>query len=50
MPKFVEFMLNFDGYIIWFNSLAFDNPVSLHHALKDNFDEAEYHEKLAIVE
>lgn len=49
MPKFVDFMLSFDGYIIWFNSLAFDNPVSLHHALKDRFDEAEYHEKLLLL-
>lgn len=49
MPKFVEFMLNFDGYIIWFNSLAFDNPVSLHHALKDNFDETSYQEKLSLL-
>lgn len=29
---FVEKMLNFDGYIIWFNQIYFDNPVSAYNA------------------
>ena len=31
LPKFVDFMLSFDGYIIWFNSIWFDNPVSVYN-------------------
>ncbi len=27
LRKFVDFCMWFDGYIVWFNSLAFDNPV-----------------------
>jgi hypothetical protein len=32
--KFLQFMIDFDGYIIWFNSIAFDNPVTLYSALQ----------------
>jgi hypothetical protein len=34
--KFLEFMLEFDGYIIGFNSLAFDNPVTVYSALQSH--------------
>ncbi len=34
LHKFVDYMLSFDGYIIGFNSLAFDNPVSVYNALR----------------
>jgi len=27
LSKFVDFCMWFDGYIVWYNSLAFDNPV-----------------------
>lgn len=30
--EFVQKMLNFDGYIIWFNQIYFDNPVSIYNA------------------
>lgn len=29
LKKFVQKLLNFDGYIVGFNSIAFDNPVSV---------------------
>lgn len=47
--KFLEFMLEFDGYIIWFNSLAFDNPVTVYSALQANnsFTEESYESYLA---
>ncbi len=31
LEKFVDYMLNFDGYIIGFNSIGFDNPVSIYN-------------------
>ena len=49
MEKFVRFMLEFDGYIIGYNSLAFDNPVSLYHVLKKDFNQQEYDQKLEIL-
>jgi Predicted 3'-5' exonuclease related to the exonuclease domain of PolB len=36
LSKFLDFMLQFDGYIIGFNSLAFDNPVTIYNALQSN--------------
>ena len=30
--RFVQKMLDFDGYIIWFNQIYFDNPVSVYNA------------------
>ena len=27
LKKFVDFVLNFDGYIVWYNNIWFDNPV-----------------------
>ncbi len=32
LPAFVQKMLNFDGYIIWYNQIYFDNPVSVYNA------------------
>ena len=35
--KFVQKMINFDWYIVWFNQIYFDNPVSIYNAwLTDN--------------
>ncbi len=52
LSKFLEFMLEFDGYIIGFNSLAFDNPVTLYNALASlgPIDEDEYATKLSILD
>ncbi len=35
LKKFVDFMLEFDWYIIWFNNIAFDNPVVIHNVWYD---------------
>lgn len=32
LPAFVDKMLNFDGYIVWYNQIYFDNPVSVYNA------------------
>ncbi len=47
--KFLQFMVEFDGYIIWFNSLVFDNPVTVYSALQANnsFTEELYESILA---
>ena len=31
LPAFVQKMLDFDGYIIWYNQIYFDNPVSVYN-------------------
>lgn len=31
LEKFVQFMLDFDGYIVWFNQMWFDNPVCIYN-------------------
>ena len=31
LEKFVQKMLDFDGYIIWYNQIYFDNPVSVYN-------------------
>jgi hypothetical protein len=36
VPAFVERMLNFDGYIVGFNQIYFDNPVSVYNADRNN--------------
>lgn len=38
LKKFVDFCMNFDGYIVGFNSLAFDNPVIAYNAWLDDHD------------
>lgn len=32
LPKFVQKLLDFDGYIVWYNQIYFDNPVSIYNA------------------
>lgn len=32
LKEFVQKMLDFDGYIVWFNQIYFDNPVSVYNA------------------
>lgn len=36
LKKFVDFCMWFDGYIVWFNNLAFDNPVIAYNAWLDD--------------
>ncbi len=31
IDAFVDYMLAFDGYIVWFNNIRFDNPVSVYN-------------------
>ena len=52
LSKFLDFMLEFDGYIIGFNSLAFDNPVTLYNALASLWpvDDNDYNNKLEILD
>lgn len=49
--KFLEFMLEFDGYLIGFNSIAFDNPVTLYSALMatDTYTDEGYRQMLAVL-
>lgn len=51
LAKFLQFMIDFDGYIIGFNSLAFDNPVTTYSALQsaDTFTEQLYESQLTIL-
>lgn len=37
ITKFVDFMLSFDWWIVWYNSIYFDNPVSIYNT--DYWDE-----------
>lgn len=51
--KFVEYMLNFDGYIIGYNSLSFDNPVSVYNGLRiqdKHTDESLYMKQLSLLD
>lgn len=34
IEKFVDFMINFDWWIIWYNNIYFDNPVSIYNSSK----------------
>jgi len=36
VAAFVDKMLNFDGYLIGFNQIYFDNPVSVYNANRSN--------------
>jgi len=31
LKKFVEKMVNFDGYIVGYNNIGFDNPVCIYN-------------------
>ena len=39
LDKFVEYLLNYDGYIVWYNNIAFDNPVVVYNSSFDNKEE-----------
>jgi predicted PolB exonuclease-like 3'-5' exonuclease len=30
--KFYQYLLNYDGYIVWWNQIGFDNPVTVYNA------------------
>lgn len=49
--KFIQFMIEFDGYIIGFNSLDFDNPVSIYNGLhlQGIFSEELYNKQLTLI-
>ena len=51
LTKFLDYLIDFDGYIIGFNSLAFDNPVTVHQwlVLANRYTEQEYDRLLAII-
>lgn len=36
LAEFVDMMLAFDGYIVWFNQMYFDNPVCVYNIFKDS--------------
>ncbi len=36
IDKFVDYLYNYDGYIVWYNSIAFDNPVTVYNSSFDN--------------
>ena len=52
LSKFLDYLVKFKGYIIGFNSLAFDNPVTVHQGLtfSDRFSQEEYERLLAIID
>ena len=39
LDKFVEYLVNYDGYIIWYNNIAFDNPVVVYNSSFENKEE-----------
>jgi len=39
IDKFVDYLYNYDGYIIGYNSIAFDNPVTVYNSSFENEDE-----------
>lgn len=51
LAKFVEYLLDFDGYVIGYNSLAFDNPICVYQALQltDSYTLERYHHDLALL-
>lgn len=40
LDKFVDYLLNYDGYIVWYNNIAFDNPVIVYNSSIENKQEA----------
>jgi len=38
IDKFVDYLYNYDGYIIGYNSIAFDNPVTVYNSSFENED------------
>ena len=51
LPKFLDYLVEFDGYIIGYNSLAFDNPVTVNQwlVLSDRYSDEEYERILDII-
>ena len=51
LTKFLDYLISFEGYIIGFNSLAFDNPVTVHQWLTfaDRYSDEEYDRLLKII-
>lgn len=49
--KFVEYLVSFDGYVIGYNNIGFDNPVSAYQALRlhGNYTDGEYSRILGIL-
>lgn len=49
--KFLDYLVNFDGYIIGYNSLAFDNPVTVSQGLvlSNRYSDDEYNRLLTII-
>ena len=39
LDKFVEYLVNYDGYIVWYNNIAFDNQVIVYNSSFDNKEE-----------
>lgn len=48
IEEFVDYMIDFDWYIIWFNSIGFDNPVSVHNTSISDLDEI--NQKIEIID
>ena len=38
LDEFVQMMIDFDGYIIGYNNIRFDNPVCIHNSTKNQHD------------
>lgn len=38
LDKFVQKLLDFDGYIVWYNNIFFDNPVCIYNTTKNEDD------------
>lgn len=40
LDKFVKYLLDYDGYIIWYNNIWFDNPVVVYNSCIENKQQA----------
>lgn len=38
VDKFVDYLYNYDGYIVWYNNISFDNPVIVYNSSFENKD------------
>lgn len=39
IDKFTEYLMNYDWYIVWYNNISFDNPVTVYNSSFENQDE-----------
>ena len=39
LDKFVKYLLEYDGYIVWYNNISFDNPVIVYNSSFPNKEE-----------